>query len=141
MALLLPVSLTGPIANLVAVPIVTFIIVPLALLGTLFSAVPYLGSVLLWLAGASLHYLFSFLAAMTQLVPAWIIPMPAWWAFILALLGVVLLLLPSGLPIRLFGLVFCLPLLIPNQTIITKGLAKVTVFDVEQGLAVLVRTT
>lgn len=141
MALLLPVSLTGPIANLVAVPIVTFIIVPLALLGTLFSAIPYLGSALLWLAGASLHYLFSFLAAMAQLVPAWIIPMPAWWAFILALLGVVILLLPSGIPIRLFGLVFCLPLLIPNQTIITKGLAKVTVFDVGQGLAVLVRTT
>lgn len=140
MMLLLPISLTAPIANLIAVPIVSFIIVPLALLGTLLIAIPYLGSFLLWLAGASLNYLFMLLTCIAQVIPAWVAPMAPGWALLLAFLGIILLLLPRGIPFKVFGLVFCMPLLLPNQTEIQHGSAKVMVFDVGQGLAVLIRT-
>lgn len=140
MVLLLPISLTAPIANLIAVPIVSFISVPLALLGTLFMAVPYVGESLLWLAGFSVKYLFVLLAFIAQAMPAWIAPMAPWWAFCLAFLGVIVWLLPRGVPIRVFGLIFCLPLLVPYQEVISRGSAKVTVFDVGQGLAILIQT-
>lgn len=53
-ALGLPLSLSGPLANLLAVPWVSLLVVPLALLGTLLLPVPWLGEGLLWLAGGLL---------------------------------------------------------------------------------------
>ncbi len=47
LALGLPVSASGPLANLVAVPIVGFLVVPLALLGTLLLPLPGVGAALL----------------------------------------------------------------------------------------------
>lgn len=140
MMLLLPISLTAPIANLLAVPIISFISVPLALLGTLLMAIPYLGSFLLWLAGASLNYLFMLLTVIAQVIPAWVAPVAPSWAFLLALVGAILLLSPRGIPVKVFGLLFCMPLVLPHQSVIQYGSAKVIVFDVGQGLAVLIRT-
>ncbi|MFD1260556.1 DNA internalization-related competence protein ComEC/Rec2 [Entomomonas asaccharolytica] len=140
LVLLLPVSLTSPIANLIAIPLVSFIIVPCALLGTLFINIPYVGAVFLWLAGSTLKLLFIILTFIAEVVPAWVAPMPAWWAFVLAFLGVVLILLPKGALLRVFGIVFCLPLFFANTNTIKENQAEVNVFDVGQGLSVLVRT-
>src|SRR5690606_27000787 len=54
LALNLPISLSGPLANLIAVPWVSFVALPPALLGTLLLPVPVLGESLLWLAGGAL---------------------------------------------------------------------------------------
>jgi competence protein ComEC len=54
--------------------------------------------------------------------------------------GVFLLLAPRGLPLRLPGLVLLLPLFTFRPETPVHGAAWVTVFDVGQGLAVLVRT-
>ncbi|UYZ85262.1 DNA internalization-related competence protein ComEC/Rec2 [Entomomonas sp. E2T0] len=140
LVLLLPVSLTSPIANLIAVPIVSFIIVPFALLGTLLIGIPYVGALLLWLAGYTLKLMFIILTFVAEVVPAWVAPMPPWWAFLLAFLGVFLILLPRGALLRVFGIVFCLPLFFVNTVNIKEDQAEVTVFDVGQGLSVLVRT-
>src|SRR5690606_10246911 len=45
----LPVSASGPLANLIAVPWVGVLVVPLALLGTVLLPVPWLGESCLWL--------------------------------------------------------------------------------------------
>src|SRR5690606_40717510 len=61
LALGLPVSVSGPLANLIAVPWVGLLVVPLALLGTLLLPVPWLGEGMLWLAGGLLELLFRLL--------------------------------------------------------------------------------
>lgn len=61
-ALGLPVSVTGPVANLVAVPWISLLVLPSALLGTLLLPVPWLGEALLWLSGGLLDALIRGLA-------------------------------------------------------------------------------
>ncbi|HSC84337.1 MAG TPA: ComEC/Rec2 family competence protein, partial [Pseudomonas sp.] len=71
LALGLPLSASGPLANLLAVPWVSFLVVPLALLGTVLLPLPWLGEALLWLAGGLLELLFQLLAWCAALLPAW----------------------------------------------------------------------
>ena len=60
----LPISLSGPVANLLAVPWISLVVLPPALLGTLFLPLPYVGEGLLWLAGGLIDLLFKGLALM-----------------------------------------------------------------------------
>ncbi|MDH0621961.1 DNA internalization-related competence protein ComEC/Rec2 [Pseudomonas chengduensis] len=136
----LPVSSSGPLANLVAVPWVGLVVVPLALLGTLLLPVPVVGEGLLWLAGGALYLLFELLSVIAAWLPAWLPSNLPLWAWLLAAAGALLLLLPAGVPLRLPGLALLLPaLLLPTQHL-DDGRADVWVLDVGQGLAVLVRT-
>ncbi|MGG2397209.1 DNA internalization-related competence protein ComEC/Rec2 [Pseudomonas sp. SH1-B] len=136
----LPVSNSGPLANLFAVPWVGLVVVPLALLGTLLLPVPWLGESLLWLAGGALHLLFELLGMIASWLPAWLPSELPLWAWALAALGALLLLLPTGVPLRLPGVALLLPaLLLPAQHL-EEGRAEVWVLDVGQGLSVLVRT-
>ncbi|MFV9657208.1 DNA internalization-related competence protein ComEC/Rec2 [Pseudomonas sp. NY15366] len=136
----LPVSSSGPLANLVAVPWVGMVVVPLALLGTLLLPVPLVGEGLLWLAGGALHLLFELLGVIAEWLPAWLPSDLPLWAWLLAAAGALLLLLPAGVPLRLPGLALLLPaLLLPSKQLLD-GRADVWVLDVGQGLAVLVRT-
>lgn len=68
----LPVSLSAPLANLLAVPWVSLVVLPLALLGTLLLPVPWLGASLLWLAGGSMQLLFVALCWVAAWLPAWL---------------------------------------------------------------------
>ncbi|MDP3367178.1 MAG: DNA internalization-related competence protein ComEC/Rec2, partial [Pseudomonas sp.] len=136
----LPVSSSGPLANLVAVPWVGLLVVPLALLGTLLLPVPVVGEGLLWLAGGALYLLFELLSVIAAWLPAWLPSNLPLWAWLLAAAGALLLLLPAGVPLRLPGIALLLPaLLLPTQHL-DDGRADVWVLDVGQGLAVLVRT-
>lgn len=136
----LPVSLSGLLANLLAVPWVGIGVVPLALLGTLLLPLPGVGGGLLWLAGLQLDWLFRLLALLAELAPAWPFAAVPAWALLLGVSGALLALLPAGLPMRLFGMLMLLPLLWPPAPRIPEGHAEVRVLDVGQGLAVLVRT-
>lgn len=136
----LPVSGSGPLANLLAVPWVGFVVVPLALLGTLSLPVPIVGEGLLWLAGGALQLLFGLLAQIAAWLPAWLPSDLPLWAWLLAVAGALLLLLPVGVPLRLPGLALLLPALFLPQTAPPEGRAEVWLFDVGQGLSVLVRT-
>ncbi len=140
LALGLPVSASGPLANLIAVPWVGVLVVPLALLGTLLLPIPWLGEGLLTLAGGLLALLFLVLGQIASWLPAWLPSSVPWWALLLAVLGAALLLLPSGVPLRLPGLFLLLPALLVQSKPVPHGLAQVWVFDVGQGLSVLVRT-
>lgn len=136
----LPVSLTGPLANLIAVPWVSLISVPLALLGALALPIPALGEGLLALAGLSIAVLFDFLAALASWRPAWLpVGLPVWsWG--LVALGAMTLLLPRGVPFRALGLVLLTPLLFPRIDRPDESQARVWLLDVGQGLSVLVQT-
>jgi len=139
LALGLPVSASGPLANLLAVPWVS-LTVPFALLGTLLLPLAGVGEALLSVVGYSLALLFDVLAAIANWQPAWIaVGLPV-WALALIGLGVLLLLLPAGIPLRSLGLLLLLPLVFPPRVEVPDGRAQVWVLDVGQGLAVLVRT-
>lgn len=140
MALNLPISLSGPLANLLAVPWVSLVVLPPALLGTLLLPVPYVGEGLLWLAGGLIDGLFQGLAVIAEHWPAWIAPSIPVWALVIGSLGAVLLLLPRGVPLRPLGWPLLLILVVAPQTQLEEGLADIWQFDVGQGLAILIRT-
>lgn len=139
LALGLPISLTAPLANLLAVPWLSLAVLPLALLGTALLPLPWVGEGVLWLAGVSLHGLFGWLAWVAGLAPAWIAePLPL-WAWLLVGLGALLVLLPRGVPLRVPGAVLLLALWAPREQV-PHGQVEVWQLDVGQGLAVLLRT-
>jgi competence protein ComEC len=136
----LPISITGPLANLFAVPWVSVIVLPLALLGTLLLPVPVVGESLLWLAGGALDGLFVFLGRVAGAVPAWLPSAMPGWAWILGLLGALLVLLPGGVPLRHLGWPLLLLCIFPPFRQVPPGQVEVIQLDVGQGLAVLLRT-
>lgn len=140
LALGLPLSPSGALSNLLAVPCVELLVVPLALLGSLLLLLPPLGEWLLWLAGGVLDCLFRLLESIAGLAPAWQPIAPPAWAIALALGGVLLCLAPAGIPLRPLGLALLLPLFWPHGAVPAEGYAEVRVLDVGQGLAVLIRT-
>ncbi|HGM5552087.1 TPA: DNA internalization-related competence protein ComEC/Rec2 [Pseudomonas putida] len=140
LALNLPISLSGPLANLLAVPWVSLLVLPPALLGTLLLPVPYVGAGLLWLAGGLIDWLFRGLSLIAGVWPAWISPSLPWWALLIGSLGALLLLLPRGVPLRPLGWPLLLILLAPPRERVAEGLADIWQLDVGQGLAVLIRT-
>ena len=128
------VSLVSPLANAVAIPLVSWLITPLALLGVL---VPPLWHVAAWLAaglGSGLAWAAELPLAVATL------PAPPGWAIALALVGAVWLLLPRGFPARALGAVLWLPLLFPQHETIAPGAFRADVLDVGQGTSVLIRT-
>lgn len=135
-------SLVGALSNIVAVPVISFVIVPLCLLGVLalLLAAP-LATPAFAAAAVVAHaqwWLFERLAAWPG--AHWFVPEPAWWAPLLALAGAVWLFLPRGVPARALGAVLFLPLLWPARSTPGYGGFDVQVIDVGQGLSVLVRT-
>ncbi|BCX66733.1 DNA internalization-related competence protein ComEC/Rec2 [Pseudomonas izuensis] len=136
----LPISLSGPLVNLLAVPWISMLVLPPALLGTLLLPVPYVGDGLLWLAGGMLDWLFKGLTVMAGQIPAWVPVAVPWWAWSLGALGAILLLLPQGVPLRPLGWPLLLVLVFPPRPTLPDGMAEIWQLDVGQGLAILVRT-
>jgi competence protein ComEC len=136
----LPISLSAPLANLLAVPWLSVLVVPMALLGTLLLPLPLVGEGLLWLAGGLLEVLFWVLELIARIWPAWLPTAVPLWAWLSGAAGALLLLLPAGVPLRVFGLALLLPLLWPPLEKPRPGHAQVWMLDVGQGLAVLVQT-
>ncbi len=135
-------SRVGPLANLVAVPLMGFVIVPLTLLASLMLVAGLPGGVVVtrfaaWLMRAQWD-LLQHMAAWPWAL-AWL-PWAGAGAFMLACVGVLWMLAPRGVPARLLGLPLLLPLLWPQQQRPAVGEFQAWVLDVGQGSAVLVRT-
>lgn len=134
-------SVVGPLANLIAVPLVTFLVTPLALIGTALLAWPEVAQVPLNVAGWLLEQLTGWLAPLADQPGAVLfLPQPGMLAVLLAAMGVLLLWLPIGRGLRLAGLLLFLPLFVPHRALPPAGEVEITTLDVGQGLAVLVRT-
>jgi competence protein ComEC len=135
-------SLVGPIANLVAVPFVSFVIVPIDLAAcALLFAWPAAGQGLLHVCAHLVDGLWWFLVHLAAWKPAMqYLPEPTFLAFALACIGAVWLLAPRGVPARALGALLLLPLCWPRASLPSAGAFRATVVDVGQGLSVLVRT-
>lgn len=136
----LPISISGPLVNLLAVPWISLAVLPLALLGSALLAVPYLGEGLLWVAGGLLDGLFRFLALVAAGLPAWMPQALPVWAWLLSGLGAVILLLPKGVPLRLLGWPMLLMAVFAPEKKVPVGEVEVWQLDVGQGLAYILRT-
>ena len=135
-------SLVAPLANLLAVPWVSLVTVPLTLLGAvLLAPLPMVGEWLLGLALWSVDGLWWWLELLGQWRFAqWSRAAPAGWAITVALLGLIWFLAPQGVARRWVGVVGFLPLMFVSPTALPLGEAKVTLLDVGQGLATVVQT-
>jgi competence protein ComEC len=135
-------SLVGALSNLIAVPLVSFVIVPCALLGTLLLGVcPPLAGPVWWLAARLMHGQWWLLEVMASWPGAhWYLPSVHAGALALAMLGALWLFLPRGIPQRWLGALLFLPLLLPRLPLPADGGFQVWVLDVGQGLSVVVRT-
>ncbi len=130
------VSLVSPIANAVAIPLVSLVIVPLTLLG---AALPF--DMPLWLAHLAMDATMRFLEwlnAMPQAV--WTQHAPPAWSVVTAMLGVLWILLPRGFPARWLGFLLLLPMFLNKPEAPAQGALRLIVFDVGQGLAVAAQT-
>jgi competence protein ComEC len=127
-------SLVSPLANAVAIPVVSFVVTPLALLAAILPWWPILA-----LAHAILAGLMVFLEWCAGW-PVWAPPAPPLWAALAAGVGVAVLLLPRGLAGRLVGVALLMPVVFWPASRPAEGEARVTVLDVGQGLAALVQT-
>ncbi len=130
------VSLVSPIANALAIPLVSFVITPLALAGAVlpFDWILELGHAILEVLMAALEWL----AALPSAV--WHQHAPLAWTVPLALAGIAWMLLPRGVPARWLGVPLALPLFAVSPPSPGAGELWITVLDVGQGLAVVART-
>jgi competence protein ComEC len=135
-------SIVAPLANLLAVPWVSAVTVPLTLLASIILwLVPGAGDWLLGLAMLSLDVLWQWLDLLAQWPQAaWRQMAPPLWALPVALIGIVWLLAPRGVPGRWVGIAGLLPLLFVSPALIPTGEVRFTLLDVGQGLAAVVQT-
>jgi competence protein ComEC len=133
------VSLIGPLANALAIPLVGQVVTPLTLFA---SVLPAPLSTWLWRgAHALIEQLAVFLNWLSALPFAvWQAALPQAWTFGLALLATIWLLAPRGWPLRWLALAGWLPLLLDNGSRPGAGEMWVTALDVGQGMAVLIET-
>ena len=139
MRLFSQVSLVSPVANALAIPVISLLVTPLSLVGSLLPAP--LCDWLLLLAHAIVQMLAQVLDWLgARRFAVWTAPAPPMWSFCWALFGTAWLLAPRGWPQRWAGVLGWLPLLTALPSSPPSGQMWITAFDVGQGMAVLVET-
>ena len=128
------VSLVGFLANLVAIPLVTLVITPLALLGV--AVAP------LWTVGAAVVSGFVGLLSQLAAIPGavWTVPVAPLWAQLAGLVAATLIVLPLPWRAKLFALPLALALLVPPRELPVEGSFDLVAADIGHGTAVVVRT-
>ena len=136
------VSLISPLANFIAVPVISLLAVPLSLLAVVVMfSFPLLASKLFMIVDIVLQGLWWLLVRLAELPMATIShAQPSVWALMFALPGVLLLLAPRGMPARWLSLLMFLPLVFTPDNKPKAGSFNMTLLDVGQGLSVVVQT-
>ncbi|MFV2029488.1 DNA internalization-related competence protein ComEC/Rec2 [Neisseria sp. S1] len=129
------VPIISPLVNAVAIPWFSWILVPLALLASLLPWPP-----LQWLAAAAGEYTLQVLAKLAEYAPEYTIAAAPWPLAVLAVIAAGLVLLPRGLGLKPFALIVLLGFLVYKPPMLEKEHLKATVWDVGQGLSVLLQT-
>ncbi len=144
LALFQQVSLVSPLANAIAIPAVSLVVVPL----TLLAAIPFF-DIVLPLAHEAIGIVMTVLQQLSDSPHAvWQQHAPPLWTILAALAGIVWMLLPgglgiglfSGIPARWLGLAAMLPMFLVLPPRPDAGELWLTVLDVGQGLAVVAQT-
>lgn len=136
LALFQQLSVVSPAANAIAIPLVSFIVVPLTLLGVLLP--------LEWplqLAHQGMALCMALLEWLNSLpVATWTQHAPPAWSIVIGMFGVSWVLLPRGFPGRWLGLLLMLPMFMSAPQLSAPGKLRLIIFDVGQGLAVAAQT-
>lgn len=135
-------SLVSPLANVVAVPLFSLLIVPLCFVGLLGA-----------LAGLRIDYLWYAVDRLLLLFDQWLdlllsrfsdavyfLAAPSSFAVALAGCGVLIVLLPGAFKARIWGLLMLAPFVVIRSPVEPGHLA-VTVLDVGQGLSLVLQTS
>lgn len=130
------VSIISPVANAIAIPVISLLVVPTTLLGAL---LPFDWALIL--SHSIMAYCMQCLIWLSNLpIASWQQQAPPVWAIITATFGVAWVLLPRGFPLRWIGYAGLLPMFLIEPPPLAHGAMKVAVIDVGQGLATVVRT-
>ncbi|MGE0310838.1 MAG: DNA internalization-related competence protein ComEC/Rec2 [Lautropia sp.] len=141
-------SLVGPPVNLLAIPWVSLLITPFALLlvatAPLAATLPMLDwpwQRLLDLAGGAVGALLNVLQWVDRLPGASVtLAEPGWAVTLLAVAAAALLLAPAGPGLRMLAVPALLPLAIGARDLPSAGGLRITALDIGQGSAILVET-
>jgi len=135
-------SLIAPVANFVAIPFVSLLIVPLLLLASLFLWLyPPIGIALLSLADQLLDFIWPILETLASLpFSHWQSATISFYYLIPVIIGCALLLGPRGFTAKWIGLFGLLPLFLFSPDKPNKGEFWFTLLDVGQGLSAVVQT-
>ncbi|MDN5503313.1 MAG: DNA internalization-related competence protein ComEC/Rec2 [Comamonas sp.] len=128
------VSVVGLLANLLAIPWVTWVVTPLALLAAVLPMAASAAAV----AMLPLMSLLQWLAALPGAV--WALPQPAWWASVLAIAAGLLVIAPLPGRLRLVAALLALPALFWPQARPRVGEFELLAADIGQGNAVIIST-
>jgi competence protein ComEC len=136
------VSLISPLANVVAIPLFTLLLVPTVLLGACAASVWLpAGAWVLALPAQLLQWTWPLLQWLAKCPLAlWYFPQPSHAAFVALVIGVLLLVAPGIWPTRLAGILLCLPVALYRVPGPGVGNFELALLDVGQGLAIVVRT-
>lgn len=134
-------TLLGPLVNLVAIPWISLVVVPMALLGCLFACIPVIAEWFWQCAAMFMQVLWMLLQWVGSL--SWssrMLPESGLIAIIVGLAGACLFLMPRQVPGCRLGALLMLPMLFPKMDTVSEMQVRVAMMDVGQGTAVLVRT-
>lgn len=135
-------SLLGPLANMLAIPLVSLLVVPLSLIGACLLWVHEAAGIsLLVVANELLDLLMRGLQTLTGVGSVlWQFFGLTGGAILAGCVATFLLLMPRGWPDKWLAGILFLPMILPARTHLPMGVAEVVVLDVGQGLAMVVRT-
>jgi competence protein ComEC len=128
------VSLLGLVANLFAVPWITFGVLPLTFLGVLITPCWTLAE---RVAQGLIDWLSWISAAPTG---AWMVSVPPWWLVLWATAGMVLASLPGPVVWRLWAATWVLPWLLWRAPLPDWGQFRVVAWEIGQGSALWIQT-
>lgn len=139
------VSLVSPLANVVLVPAFSFVLIPFNLLAGIVSLFWEAAALNIWrILDQALALGIEYLQFLERHFDSGLIftSEQTTIAKLLAILAVVILLLPRGVPLKALAGLLLLPLFLPSTISIDQGevTVTVTVLDVGQGLSVVART-
>jgi competence protein ComEC len=134
-------SLIGPFVNALAIPAMSWVLVPMILLSVALMPISFMAADVVLSLAAHLHEMgWPLLAASADLPWALVHASPPWWWYALSAGAIAMALLPWPLTMRLAALLCLIPLGSTVDESLKVGMADITVLDVGEGTSVVVRT-
>ncbi|VAW98503.1 DNA internalization-related competence protein ComEC/Rec2 [hydrothermal vent metagenome] len=135
-------SLVSPLANFVAIPVMSLAVVPLMFIAT---ALLFLNTAVANILFGLVDFIYSLLWIVLETLANWqfstlSLSVVSPWLLASCFLAILLWLTVKGTPMRWLALILFLPVLLYSGTVLKTGEATVTVLDVGQGLSAVIQT-
>ena len=136
------VSLHAPLANVIAIPWIGMVVVPLCLIATvLLFIIPHFGVLVIHFAAIALGWIWPILTFLSQQqFWQWQYAINASWQFIALLIATLLWLAPKGFPAKIMAILLLLTVLLNKPVLVKNQQLRLTLLDVGQGLSAVLQT-